>query len=199
MSFILHGITIAYAVTMLVLTARMMSSDKKSNVLLLIESELTLKPLLAALACFAALIPILWLVFSMELIPRGSPGHFATFLIAMMIGFVATLLLVTTNVMKRTSLGSLTFIDEATLRVQVVDVVKELTVSSVRITRTEGSQLATWAAYEVSDGQDTFHFFGQLPIPKWKNIEGDVQPPQGMLIAGSSQKLFDWVQPFTRR
>lgn len=74
--------------------------------------------------------------------------------------------------------------------------VNDLVVSSVRIAKTEGSQTMAWALYEVSDGHDSLFFFGSLPLAKWRTL-ATLEPPTGVLIAGSSQKLYDWAQRFT--
>lgn len=60
----LHVVTIAFAATMIFLLTRMVIADRKSRVLLFIESELTTKPLLATFLVSLSLgfIPMLILV-----------------------------------------------------------------------------------------------------------------------------------------
>lgn len=199
MLVVLHVVTISFAVVMLFFAVRLNASMARANVLRFVEAEVTLKPLLAPLACFALLLPALWFVLTSGVIPRDSPAHFAAVASSMATGFVALLVVVSLETTRRNALGTLTLVDAQRVRVELAGEVKELAVISARVSQSVATALSPYAQFELSDGQHTVRFVGMMALHDWRELEGPPSPPKGPLISGSTTKLYEWAKPHVTR
>lgn len=176
-------VIVAFAVTMLVLAIRANNVVRSGRVLRLVEREFSLKPLVACLACFVVSVLVMWLsARTLE-----SPAEFVTFIVAFAVGVVSMLIVVASEVMRRTAVGALTLVDAKTLRVHLRGS-SAFTVDSVRVTKTTTPE---YARFEVNE---SLRLVGVVPLDMWESIAGDAQPPSGTRIAGSSRALLEWAQ-----
>lgn len=190
----LHAVTITFAIAMMVAAARTAFAKKDDRVIHLGDTIYPWKVMVAMLGCFALLAPVLWVVFTSGVMPRGEPVHFAVFLIAFSVGFVSGLLALSSVMMRQSAIGTITLVDERTVRVELLGHVTTMTPSSVHIAPCFGPSVGLWALFELSDAEQSIHFFGMVPISAAKLMTGDARPPNGTLIVGQATPLLEWAR-----
>lgn len=174
--------------------------DSRAKRYPLMRGPLSAGLFVTALLPFAALVPTLYAIFTLELVPKGSPGMFVAMLAWVSAATIASILALITRRSRREALGWLTLLGDDSLRIERAG--ESLTVTlrpaSVRIYfLIDGPQ---YAQFELRDGEVTAHLWGMLAMRDFKLVtEGYNVPAQGLMVGGSTRALCELLAPYVTR
>lgn len=151
---------------------------------------------LAGLAVLAATVPLLWLVFSNELLPNGSPAAFGIFLGCYALGTVALIMVAVMKLVRRDAVGWLTLAgDRVHLRAPDIDEDIALEAGAVLAFPVAGKPQWLQLRLTLGDGR-VFLLLAMVPIQRLQWAEGrEPVAPRGLILGGGAKQLCDRLEP----
>lgn len=174
--------------------------DARARRFVLMCGPLSLGLFLTAFVPIVALIPVLYGIFSQELVPKGSPGLFAAMLAWVSVTTIASMIALITLRGRREALGWITLLTDDTLRVDAEGSALTLTLRprSVRIYFLASSP--QYALLSLRDGETEVRVWGMLPLRDFHLVtEGHLVAAQGLMVGGSLRPLCAWLTPYVAK
>jgi hypothetical protein len=161
---------------------------------------LDLRALGIGLGWMLLLVPILYVIFAFELIPKGSPVLFAAMLGWVSVASIAGLMAVLARLQGRFALGWLTFVDEQTLRLEAdgLDETVVLRPGAVRAYLCESAQQSL--RFDIAHGDRTLHLMVMVPITEFGLAkEGVMVEACGPTLGFANKRFCRLVRPFVTK
>ncbi|HWA72432.1 MAG TPA: hypothetical protein VG937_08865 [Polyangiaceae bacterium] len=149
------------------------------------------------LIAVAALVPLLYLLFAFELVPKGAPGLFTLTLGWICAAWVAAIFAGVAIQVRRNAVAWLTVVgdDQLCLEQQGTTTTVKLQAGGARLFFIAGGP--QYVQFLVSDEAHKLTFWGQIGLRGFQDVtEGAPVQAQGLMLAGSAERLRKWLAPY---
>jgi hypothetical protein len=145
----------------------------------------------------AALVPLLYVVFAFELVPKGAPGLFALTLGWVCVAWIAAIFAGVAIQVRRNAAAWLTRVgdDRLCLEQQGITTTVKLQAGGARLFFVAGGP--QYVQFLVSDDTHKITFWGMVGLRGLRDVtEGAPVQAQGLMLAGSAEPLRKWLAPY---
>ncbi len=139
-----------------------------------------------------------WVLFSQELIPKGSPLLFTTAVGMLAVGSIAALMAALVLMQRKLAAGFVIRVDDDTLRLKLDDIDDEfpLKPGSVVARLTPRNQ---WLRFDITHGGRTLQLLVMVPPTQVTLARpGEVVEFIGAPLGGSGRRFCAWMRPWIR-
>lgn len=144
-----------------------------------------------------ALVPLLYVVFAFELVPKGAPWLFTLTLGWVCVAWIAAIFAGVAMQVRRNAAAWLTLVgeDQLCLEQHGTTTTVKLQAGGARLFFVAGGP--QYVQFLVSDDSHKITFWGQVGLRGLRDVtEGAPVQAQGLMLAGSAEPLRKWLAPY---